>query len=75
MWQLAIVHSNFFQQNGHSIQELAKSTGNLEIMDLIRKSQTMAKQEEPLINLLSNYLQKKENDTVAKREVCTYFMY
>ena len=59
----------FFPQNGHSVEELAVYTGNKEIVELIRRSRMVVKQEEQFIDLLSVYLQKKDSENVAKKEV------
>ena len=56
-------------QNGRTVEELAAYTGNQEIVELIRRSRMVVKQEEQFIDLLSVYLQKKDSESVAKKEV------
>lgn len=63
-----------FIQSGHSIEELAAYTGNQEVMEIIKRSQNVMKQEEPFVSILSDYFQKKEEKDKSKREVCATYV-
>ena len=60
---------HFLFQNGHSIEELARATNNLDIIEAIKRSRSTLKQEGQFIDLLSSYLQKDGDASAAKKEV------
>ena len=70
--ELVYCHSPDNIQNGRSVEELATYTGDQEIIEIIRRSRTVVKQEEPFINTLSDYFLKKSSQQRSKAKVCNY---
>ena len=58
---------NCFSQNGHSLEKLAMHTGNQEIIDILERSRNVVRQE-PFIDVLSGYFDKKVQEESAKRD-------
>ena len=56
-------------QTGHSIDELANSSNNQAIIEVLRQNRPILKQEGQFVHLLSGHLQKDDEKSIAKKQV------